>query len=190
MDESCNLTSDRADHLIISSLEKEQNAKAASGVSMQPEGVRCIKYTFNRRKRKNVSLNSSSLVSLADKQESQAKPETQNHLVESPKGDNQLAHVAQQVCYFIFCVLHVHLRCIICIQVFDKLILFCSSFCCQSWSGKNFAMHKPERPDGFSAMMVKRYASISDAIDSSTDEKLHLVASSSSSSRAVKKSGS
>uniref|UniRef100_A0A453NX76 Uncharacterized protein n=1 Tax=Aegilops tauschii subsp. strangulata TaxID=200361 RepID=A0A453NX76_AEGTS len=68
----------------------------------------------------------------ADKQESQAKPETQNHLVESPKGDNQLAHVAQQVCYFIFCVLHVHLRCIICIQVFDKLILFCSSFCCQS----------------------------------------------------------
>ncbi|KAF7089697.1 hypothetical protein CFC21_092600 [Triticum aestivum] len=118
VDESCNLTSDRADHLIISSLEKEQSTKAASGVSVQPEGVRCIKYTFNRRKRKNVSLNSSSLVSLADKQESlakpetqnhlvespkadkqesQAKPETQNHLVESPKGDNQLAHVAQQL---------------------------------------------------------------------------------------------
>ena len=110
MDESCNLTSDRADHLIISSLDKEQSTKAASGVSVQPEGVRCIKYTFNRRKRKNVSLNSSSLVSLADKQESQAKPETQNHLVESPKGDNQLAHVAQQVCYFNFRVLHVHLQ--------------------------------------------------------------------------------
>ncbi|KAE8774516.1 hypothetical protein D1007_53108 [Hordeum vulgare] len=97
VDESCNLASDRADHLIISSLEKEQSAKASSGVSVQPEGMRCIKYTFNRRKRKNVSLNSSSLVSLADKQDSQAKPETQNHLVESPKGDNQLAHVAQQL---------------------------------------------------------------------------------------------
>ena len=111
VDESCSLTSDRADPIIISSLEKEQSVKASSGVSVQAQGARCIKYTFNRRKRKNVSLEgtaqgavsekSSSLVSLDDKQESQAKPQTQDLLVESPRGDNHLVHVAQQVCAFL-----------------------------------------------------------------------------------------
>ncbi|CAM0945520.1 unnamed protein product [Alopecurus aequalis] len=107
VDESCNLASDRAGPIVISSLEKEQSVKASSVVSMQAEGARCIKYTFNRRKRKNVSLEStsqgavseksSSLVSLDDKQESQAKPETQDLLVQSPRGDNHLVHVAQQL---------------------------------------------------------------------------------------------
>ncbi|KAM0873137.1 hypothetical protein ACQ4PT_038272 [Festuca glaucescens] len=106
-DEGCNLASDRADPTITSSLEKEQSAKPSSGVSVQAEGARCIKYTFNRRKRKNLSSEStshgavpeksSSLVSLADKQEPQTKPETQNLLVESPRGNNHLVHVAQQL---------------------------------------------------------------------------------------------
>ncbi|KAK1617705.1 hypothetical protein QYE76_023222 [Lolium multiflorum] len=98
-DESCNLASDRVGPVITSSLEKEHSVKPSSGVSVQAEGGRCIKYTFNRRKRKNVSVDStsqgavpeksSSLVSLADKQESQTKPEIQNLLVESPRGNNR-----------------------------------------------------------------------------------------------------
>uniref|UniRef100_A0ACD5YVU6 Uncharacterized protein n=1 Tax=Avena sativa TaxID=4498 RepID=A0ACD5YVU6_AVESA len=105
--EGCNLVSDRADPVLISSLEKEQSSKPSSGVSVQAEGARCIKYTFNRRKRKNVSLEStsqgavpeksSSLVSLAEKQECQAKPETQDLSVESPRGNNHLVHVARQL---------------------------------------------------------------------------------------------
>uniref|UniRef100_A0ACD5ZBP6 Uncharacterized protein n=1 Tax=Avena sativa TaxID=4498 RepID=A0ACD5ZBP6_AVESA len=105
--ESCNLASDRADPVIVRSLEKEQSSKPSSGVSVQAEGARCIKYTFNRRKRKNVSLEStsqgavpkksSSLVSLADKKECQAKPETKDLSVESPRGNNHLVHVARQL---------------------------------------------------------------------------------------------
>jgi hypothetical protein len=142
VDESCNVASDRDDPLITSSLEKEQSAKASSGVSVQAEGARCIKYTFNRRKRKCVSLEStsqgavpeksSSVVSLADKQESEEKPETQDLLVESPGGDNHLVNVAKQVCASLYLVLHVHLWFYIRLtSVIDKLILFCSSFCCQ-----------------------------------------------------------
>ncbi|KAM0862210.1 hypothetical protein ACQ4PT_045414 [Festuca glaucescens] len=106
-DKSCNLASDRADPVITNSLEKEHSAKPSSAVSVQAEGARHIKYTFNRRKRKNVSLEStsqgavpeksSSLVSLADKQESQTKPGTQNLLVEAPRGNNHLVNVAQQL---------------------------------------------------------------------------------------------
>jgi hypothetical protein len=143
-DENCNLASDRVGPVITSSLEKEQSVKSSSGVSVQAEGGRCIKYTFNRRKRKNVSVDStsqgavpeksSSLVSLADKQESRTKPGTQNILVESPRGNNHLVNIAQQVCAFIyiFGAARVHL-CLHSrrVSVVDKLILFCSSLYCQ-----------------------------------------------------------
>lgn len=125
VDESCNLALDRSGPSAIISLDKEQNAMA-SGVPVQPGGARRIQYTFNRRKRKSMSLDStpqgaipekgsslvnltdkqesqalpgksSNLVNLADKQESQALPETQNLLVESPQDDSELVHVAQQL---------------------------------------------------------------------------------------------
>ncbi|KAF0928979.1 hypothetical protein E2562_011067 [Oryza meyeriana var. granulata] len=105
---NCNLASDGADSSIISSLDKEENAKEApSGVAMQAEGARYIKYTFNRRKRKTASLDStpqgvvpeksSSLVCPNENHEPHVKPETQDLLIESPPGDNQLIHVAQQL---------------------------------------------------------------------------------------------
>ncbi|KAL5212802.1 hypothetical protein ABZP36_023649 [Zizania latifolia] len=107
VDKNCILASDRADSSIVISVDKEETAKAPSGVSMQAEGGRYIKYTFNRRKRKSapsdstpqgaIPEKSSSLVSPADNNEPCAKPETQDLLIESPRGDNQLIHVAQQL---------------------------------------------------------------------------------------------
>ncbi|XP_040376561.1 flavin-containing monooxygenase FMO GS-OX-like 8 [Oryza brachyantha] len=108
VDKNCILASDGADSSIVSTLDKEENAKEApSGVAVQAERARCIKYTFNRRKRKTASLDStlqvavpeksSSLVCPAENHESHAKPETQDLLIESTPGDNQLIHVAQQL---------------------------------------------------------------------------------------------
>uniref|UniRef100_A0A0E0K1K4 Uncharacterized protein n=1 Tax=Oryza punctata TaxID=4537 RepID=A0A0E0K1K4_ORYPU len=108
VDKSCILASDGADSSIVSSLDKEENAKEApSGVSIQAVGARYIKYTFNRRKRKTAPLDStpqgvapeksSSLVCPTENHEPHAKPETQDLVIESPPGDNQLIHVAQQL---------------------------------------------------------------------------------------------
>ncbi|KAL6634626.1 hypothetical protein ACP70R_027297 [Stipagrostis hirtigluma subsp. patula] len=97
--------SEKSDASIGSSLNKEEHAKASSGASVQAEGARQIKYTFNRRKRKCMSLDStqcavpeksSDLVSTPKKQEPHPNPEAQEPL-ESPEGENQLAQVAQQL---------------------------------------------------------------------------------------------
>lgn len=89
------------------SLNKEEHAMASSGVSMQAEGARHIKYTFNRRKRKCGSIDStpqradpeksSDLGSPTNKQRLHPCRVGQNHLIDSPQGDNQLVQVAQQV---------------------------------------------------------------------------------------------
>uniref|UniRef100_A0A0E0DPJ7 Uncharacterized protein n=1 Tax=Oryza meridionalis TaxID=40149 RepID=A0A0E0DPJ7_9ORYZ len=113
VDKSCIiLASDGADSSIVSSLDKEENAKeATSGVAVQAEGARYIKYTFNRRKRKAAPLDStpqgavpeksSSVVCPSENHEPHAKPETQDLVIESPPGDNQqLIHVAQQMINF------------------------------------------------------------------------------------------
>ncbi|KAL6899305.1 hypothetical protein ACP4OV_005963 [Aristida adscensionis] len=100
--------SEKPDASTGSSLNKEEHAKASSGASVQAEGVRQIKYTFNRRKRKCASIystpqcavpeKSSDLVSTPKKQEPHPNPETQDHLIEeSPQGDSQLVQVAQQL---------------------------------------------------------------------------------------------
>lgn len=136
---NCSLASNKADASAVSSLDKEENlkassrllmqalekpddsvsiplnkeedAKTASGASMQADGARLIKYTFNRRKRKCVSIysttqrdvpeKSSSLGSPPKKQNPHPDPVIQDHPVGSPKGDH-LVHIAQQVCDFLY----------------------------------------------------------------------------------------
>ncbi|PAN06715.1 hypothetical protein PAHAL_1G283000 [Panicum hallii] len=98
---------DKTDASIGISLNKEEHAKTASGASMQTEGARHIKYTFNRRKRKCVSIystpqcavpeKSSDLGSPPNKQNPHLDPVMQNHPMGSPQGNNNLVHVAQQL---------------------------------------------------------------------------------------------
>ncbi|CAO2039396.1 unnamed protein product [Urochloa humidicola] len=134
-DGSCSLASHKADASAISSLDKEENLKASSGLpmqaleepdasigislnkqeqaktvsgaSMQVEGARHIKYTFNRRKRKCVSIystpqhaapeKSSDLGSPPNKQNRHPDPVMQEHPVDSPQGDNHLVRIAKQL---------------------------------------------------------------------------------------------
>ncbi|TVU29541.1 hypothetical protein EJB05_21111, partial [Eragrostis curvula] len=89
-----------------SSLYKEKHAKA-SGASMQVEGVRPIIYTFNRRKRKSVAMDSTPLRAVPEKSsnmlsapaegEFHQNPEQQDNLIDSPQGDNQLVQIANQL---------------------------------------------------------------------------------------------
>ncbi|CAL4887073.1 unnamed protein product [Urochloa decumbens] len=90
------------------SLNKEEQAKTASGASMQVEGARHIKYTFNRRKRKCVSIYSTPQHAVPEKssdlgsppnnkQNLHPDPVMQEHPVGSPQGDNHLVHIAQQL---------------------------------------------------------------------------------------------
>jgi hypothetical protein len=105
---------DKTDASIGISLNKEEHAKTASGASMQTEGARHIKYTFNRRKRKCVSIystpqcavpeKSSDLGSPPNKQNPHLDPVMQNHPMGSPQGNNNLVHVAQQVCNFLYII--------------------------------------------------------------------------------------
>ncbi|XP_062219440.1 uncharacterized protein LOC133919162 [Phragmites australis] len=98
--------SEKPDASIGSSLNEEDHAKASSGASMQAEGARHIKYTFNRRKRKCMSIDntpqcavpekSSDLASPPNKQEPHPKTEAQDHLIDSPQCDS-LVQVAQQL---------------------------------------------------------------------------------------------
>jgi hypothetical protein len=130
-DGSCSSASDKTDASTVISLDKEENFKAASsglpmqssekpnasvgsslnkassGASMQVEGVRHIKYTFNRRKRKCVSMDStpcavpeksSDLLSAPKEGETHPNAEPQVNLIDSTQDDNQLIQVAQQVC--------------------------------------------------------------------------------------------
>lgn len=109
---------EKPDASIAISLNKEEDANTASGASMQAEGARHIKYTFNRRKRKCVSIYStpqravpeknSDLGSPPRKQNPHPNPVMQ-HPVGSPKRDNHLVHIAQQVWIFFTFVLGVHL---------------------------------------------------------------------------------
>ncbi|KAG8059117.1 hypothetical protein GUJ93_ZPchr0002g23759 [Zizania palustris] len=83
----------------------ENNALGLEEVNV--EGGRHIKYTFNRRKRKTapsdstpqgaVPEKSSSLLCPDDRTEPCAKPEMPHLLTQSPRADNQLIHVAQQL---------------------------------------------------------------------------------------------
>ena len=132
-DGRCSLTSRKADASTLSSVDKENlkassglpvqalekhdisvgsslNKKASSGASMQAEGARHIKYTFNRRKRKGMSIDStpqravpeesSDLCSPTNKQKLHPDHVEQDHLIDSPQGDSQLVQVAEQVCDF------------------------------------------------------------------------------------------
>uniref|UniRef100_A0A0D9VHK0 Uncharacterized protein n=1 Tax=Leersia perrieri TaxID=77586 RepID=A0A0D9VHK0_9ORYZ len=107
VDKNCILASNGADSSNVSSLDKEENGKAPSEVPVQAESARYIKYTFNRRKRKTASIDSTpqgvvleksnSLVCTTENHELHAKPEKQDLLIESPPADNQIIHVAQQL---------------------------------------------------------------------------------------------
>ncbi|WVZ74870.1 hypothetical protein U9M48_022991 [Paspalum notatum var. saurae] len=89
-----------------SSLNKEHTL-ASPGASMQTESARHIKYTFNRRKRKCVSIDStpqravpkegSDLGSPTNKQKPHPDPVIQDHLIDCSQGDSQLVQVAQQL---------------------------------------------------------------------------------------------
>ncbi|KAJ1279701.1 hypothetical protein BS78_04G174900 [Paspalum vaginatum] len=89
-----------------SSLNKEHTL-ASLGASMQTEGARHIKYTFNRRKRKCVSIdstpqravpkNSSDLGSPTNKQNPHPDPVIQDQSIDCFQGDSQLVQVAQQL---------------------------------------------------------------------------------------------
>lgn len=122
--------SEKTDASVGSSLYKEEHEKACSVVSFQVEGARHIKYTFNRRKRKNVSMDSTPLCApLPDKssdlpsapKEVEAHPtaEPQDNSIDSPQGDNQLVQVAQQVRDFLY------------------IITMCKSKTCDSSSNSN-----------------------------------------------------
>ncbi|GJN21434.1 hypothetical protein PR202_gb08906 [Eleusine coracana subsp. coracana] len=98
--------SEKTDAPVSSSLYKEQHAKLSSEVSMQVEGARHIKYTFNRRKRKCVSMDSTPLCvpgksgdlpSAPKEAEPHPNAEPQDNLIDSPQGENQLVQVAQQL---------------------------------------------------------------------------------------------
>lgn len=108
-DETCNLDSGKGDVAPVhSSSPKEEYAKIPSHASIQTKGARCIKYTFNRRKRKSEPLENISdgavpgksicLVSPTGKQEPETKPQLQVILTESPRSNRQLLQVARQVC--------------------------------------------------------------------------------------------
>ncbi|KAG0533580.1 hypothetical protein BDA96_04G205200 [Sorghum bicolor] len=100
-------TLEKHDISVGSSLNKKEHTKASSGASMQAEGARHIKYTFNRRKRKGMSidstpqravpLESSDLCSPTNKQKLHPDHVEQDHLIDSPQGDSQLAQVAEQL---------------------------------------------------------------------------------------------
>jgi hypothetical protein len=100
--------SEKPDASVGCSLYKNEHADTSSGASMQADGVRHIKYTFNCRKRKYVSLNSTPPCAIPDKgsdllsapKEGEPHPnaEPQVNLIDSTQGDNQLVQVAQQVC--------------------------------------------------------------------------------------------
>ena len=101
---------EKHDISVGSSLNKKEHTKAFSGASMQAEGARHIKYTFNRRKRKGMSIDStpqravpeesSDLCSPTNKQKLHPDHVEQDHLIDSPQGDSQLVQVAEQVCDF------------------------------------------------------------------------------------------
>lgn len=85
----------------------EEHALSSCGASMQAEGARYIKYTFNRRKRKCVSIDSSSQGAVLEKNSDLGSPTNnqnnhKDHVVQelsidSPQGDSQLVQVAQQL---------------------------------------------------------------------------------------------
>ncbi|KAL5665732.1 hypothetical protein ACJX0J_025840, partial [Zea mays] len=97
---------EKQDVSVGSSLNKKDHTKASSGASMQAEGARHIKYTFNRRKRKGMSINStpqravpeesSDLCSPTNKQKLHPDHVELNHLIDSPQGDSLLVQVAEQ----------------------------------------------------------------------------------------------
>ncbi|XP_066327784.1 uncharacterized protein [Miscanthus floridulus] len=98
---------EKHDISVGSSLNKKEHTKASSGASMQAEGARHIKYTFNRRKRKGMSIDStpqravpeesSDLCSPTNKQKLHPDHVEQDHLIDSPQGDSQLVQVAEQL---------------------------------------------------------------------------------------------
>jgi len=83
------------------SLNKEEHAKTGSEASKQTEGARHIKYTFNRRKRKCVSIYNTRAVPEKScdlgKQNPHLDPVMQDHPMGSPRGSNHLVHIAQQL---------------------------------------------------------------------------------------------
>ena len=103
---------DKSNASIGISLNKEEHAKTGSEASKQTEGARHIKYTFNRRKRKCVSIyntravpeKSSNLGSPPNKQNPHLDPVMQDHPMGSPRGSNHLVHIAQQVCNFFYII--------------------------------------------------------------------------------------
>lgn len=101
---------EKCDIPVGSSLNKKEHTKASSGASTQAEGARHIKYTFNRKKRKGISIDStpqravpeesSDLCSPTNKQKLHRDHVEQDHLIDSPQGDSQLVQLAEQVCHF------------------------------------------------------------------------------------------
>jgi hypothetical protein len=80
---------------------KKEHADTSSGAYMQANGIRPIKYTFNRRKRKCVSLNSTPPCAVLDKgsdllsapKEGGPYPnaEPQVNLIDSTQGDKTIS---------------------------------------------------------------------------------------------------
>jgi len=92
---------DKSNASIGISLNKEEHAKTGSEASKQTEGARHIKYTFNRRKRKCVSIYNTRAVPEKScdlgKQNPHLDPVMQDHPMGSPRGSNHLVHIAQQL---------------------------------------------------------------------------------------------
>ena len=99
---------DKSNASIGISLNKEEHAKTGSEASKQTEGARHIKYTFNRRKRKCVSIYNTRAVPEKScdlgKQNPHLDPVMQDHPMGSPRGSNHLVHIAQQVCNFFYII--------------------------------------------------------------------------------------
>ena len=99
---------DKSNASIGISMSKEEHAKTGSEASKQTEGARHIKYTFNRRKRKCVSIYNTRAVPEKScdlgKQNPHLDPVMQDHPMGSPRGSNHLVHIAQQVCNFFYII--------------------------------------------------------------------------------------
>ncbi|KAJ1271383.1 hypothetical protein BS78_06G124400 [Paspalum vaginatum] len=100
-DHICNLDLDKLD-TVVSSSTNEENVTISSGTCNQTAGIRCIKYTFNRRKRKSEHIDNNADDSVPEKRIHLIGPVTPEYetpiaLTESPQSKKQLLEVACQL---------------------------------------------------------------------------------------------
>ncbi|WVZ85983.1 hypothetical protein U9M48_032836 [Paspalum notatum var. saurae] len=100
-DHICNLDLHKLD-TVVSSSTNEENVMISSGTCNQTAGIRCIKYTFNRRKRKSEHIDNNADDSVPEKRIhliGPVIPESQTPMVltESPQSKKQLLEIACQL---------------------------------------------------------------------------------------------